>query len=74
MLASATRMLTTHTGSVPRPAALTELSARRAEGEAIDEVALDVAGKAATRHVVRQQIAASTRWPKVWRSRRAVIV
>jgi 5-methyltetrahydropteroyltriglutamate--homocysteine methyltransferase len=57
MLTSQDRILTTHTGSLPRPAALTELYARRAEGEAIDEAALDVAGKLATRHVVRQQIA-----------------
>jgi 5-methyltetrahydropteroyltriglutamate--homocysteine methyltransferase len=56
MLNSANRILTTHTGSLPRPAALTELYARRAEGEAIDETELDAAGKAATRHVVRQQI------------------
>ena len=58
MLHSTHRILTTHTGSLPRPAALTELYARRAAGEAIDEAALDTAAKTATRHVVRQQIAA----------------
>src|ERR1700712_5319450 len=58
MLTSKDRILTTHTGSLPRPAALTELYARRVEGETIDEAALDAAGKAATRRVVRQQIAA----------------
>jgi 5-methyltetrahydropteroyltriglutamate--homocysteine methyltransferase len=58
MLASENRILTTHTGSLPRPAALTELYASRVEGKAIDEGVLDAAGKAATRHVVRQQIAA----------------
>jgi 5-methyltetrahydropteroyltriglutamate--homocysteine methyltransferase len=57
MLTSADRILTTHTGSLPRPAALTELYAQRIEGVAIDEAALDEAGKRATRHVVRQQIA-----------------
>jgi 5-methyltetrahydropteroyltriglutamate--homocysteine methyltransferase len=57
MLNSTNRILTTHTGSLPRPAALTELYARRVEGEVIDEAALDAAGKRATRHVVRQQIA-----------------
>jgi 5-methyltetrahydropteroyltriglutamate--homocysteine methyltransferase len=57
MLTSQDRILTTHTGSLPRPAALTDLYARRAEGEEIDEAALDIAGKLATRHVVRQQIA-----------------
>jgi 5-methyltetrahydropteroyltriglutamate--homocysteine methyltransferase len=56
MLTSQHRILTTHTGSLPRPAALTELYARRADGEAIDEAALDAAGKRAARHVVRQQI------------------
>ena len=57
MLTSSNRILTTHTGSLPRPAALTELYARRAEGEAIDEAELEACGKVATRHVVRQQIA-----------------
>ncbi|HEY4172429.1 MAG TPA: cobalamin-independent methionine synthase II family protein [Rhodopila sp.] len=57
MLTSQDRILTTHTGSLPRPAALTELYAQRIEGVAIDEAALDDAGKRATRHVVRQQIA-----------------
>jgi 5-methyltetrahydropteroyltriglutamate--homocysteine methyltransferase len=58
MLTSQNRILTTHTGSLPRPAALTDLYARRANREAVDKAALDTAGKAATRHVVRQQIAA----------------
>ena len=58
MLTSQHRILNKHTGSLPRPAALTEMYATRAEGEAIDEAALDAAGKLATRHVVRQQIAA----------------
>jgi 5-methyltetrahydropteroyltriglutamate--homocysteine methyltransferase len=58
MLTSETRILTTHTGSLPRPAALTELYARTVDGEAIDEAALDAAGKVATRHVVRRQIEA----------------
>jgi 5-methyltetrahydropteroyltriglutamate--homocysteine methyltransferase len=57
MLTSQDRILTTHTGSLPRPAALTEMYAQRIEGVAIDESALDEAGKRATRHVVRQQIA-----------------
>ena len=58
MLHSTGRILTTHTGSLPRPAELTALYARRAAGEAVDEAAIDRAGKIATRHVVRQQIAA----------------
>jgi 5-methyltetrahydropteroyltriglutamate--homocysteine methyltransferase len=58
MLRSEHRILTTHTGSLPRPAALTELYARRAAGAAVDEAAIDSAGRAATRDVVRKQIAA----------------
>jgi 5-methyltetrahydropteroyltriglutamate--homocysteine methyltransferase len=58
MLRSEHRILTTHTGSLPRPPALTELYARRAAGEAVDEAAIDAAGKVATRDVVRKQIAA----------------
>lgn len=58
MLKSEHRILTTHTGSLPRPGALTELYARRAAGEPIDATAIDTLAKAATRHVVRQQIAA----------------
>jgi len=58
MLHSTDRILTTHTGSLPRPAALTALYARRAAGDAADEAAIETEGKAATRHVVRQQLAA----------------
>jgi 5-methyltetrahydropteroyltriglutamate--homocysteine methyltransferase len=36
MLHSEHRILTTHTGSLPRPPALTELYARRAAGETVD--------------------------------------
>ena len=36
MLMSQDRILTTHTGSLPRPPALTELYVRRSRGEAID--------------------------------------
>jgi 5-methyltetrahydropteroyltriglutamate--homocysteine methyltransferase len=60
MLTSERRILVTHTGSLPRPEALTEMYARRVDGEAIDEAALDAAGKAATLHVVRRQIEAGT--------------
>ena len=58
MLRSEHRILTTHTGSLPRPPDLTELYARRAAGETVDEGAIEAAGKAATREVVRQQIKA----------------
>jgi 5-methyltetrahydropteroyltriglutamate--homocysteine methyltransferase len=55
MLHSEHRILTTHTGSLPRPPALTELYASRAAGEAVDAAAIDAQGKAATRDVVRKQ-------------------
>ena len=43
------RILTTHTGSLPRPPELTRLYVRRARGEAIDPAELDRVGKAALR-------------------------
>ena len=49
MLHSEQRILTTHTGSLPRPPALTELYARRAAGETVDAAEIDALGKAATR-------------------------
>jgi 5-methyltetrahydropteroyltriglutamate--homocysteine methyltransferase len=58
MLHSTGRILTTHTGSLPRPASLTALYANRAAGQAVDEAAIETEGKVATRHVVRRQIAA----------------
>jgi 5-methyltetrahydropteroyltriglutamate--homocysteine methyltransferase len=50
------RILTTHTGSLPRPPELTRLYVRRARGEAVDPNELDRLGKAALRHVVEKQI------------------
>jgi len=58
MLKSDGRILTTHTGSLPRPAALTELYVRRSQGEVVDAAALDALGKAALAEVVRKQLAA----------------
>jgi 5-methyltetrahydropteroyltriglutamate--homocysteine methyltransferase len=55
---SSERILTTHAGSLPRPPALTELFARRAGGEAIDEAALEAQIEAATRWVVPKQLEA----------------
>jgi 5-methyltetrahydropteroyltriglutamate--homocysteine methyltransferase len=49
------RILTTHTGSLPRPAALTRLYAQRARGEAVDGDALEAAALAAVRAVVAKQ-------------------
>ena len=50
------RILTTHTGSLPRPPELTRLYVRRARGEAIDRAELDRVGKAALRRIVDKQI------------------
>ena len=58
MLHSTHRVLTTHTGSLPRPPALTALYAARNRGEPVDTAAIERAGKAATTDVVRRQIAA----------------
>src|SRR4051812_18847120 len=48
------RILTSHTGSLPRPPALVELYVRKGRGEAVDE-ALAAAGHAAMQDVVRRQ-------------------
>src|SRR5487761_2362618 len=58
MLHSDTRILTTHTGSLPRPRHLTELYAARARGEAIDAAELAAEGRAAVAHVVAKQLEA----------------
>ena len=58
MLHSHNRILTTHTGSLPRPPELTALAVRRSRGEEIDPVELETVGKAAVREVVAKQIAA----------------
>ena len=52
------RILTTHTGSLPRPPELTRLYVRRARGEAVDPAELDRLGKAALHDIVDKQIAA----------------
>ncbi len=50
------RILTTHTGSLPRPPELTRLHVQRSRGGPVDEVALTAAGREALRHVVPAQI------------------
>ena len=52
------RILVTHTGSLPRPEALTALYAGRSRGEAIDAAALAGAGRAALDAIVPRQLAA----------------
>src|SRR3954467_9529157 len=50
------RILTTHAGSLPRPAALTRLYAQRVRGEAADSAQIDAAGRAAVLASVAKQI------------------
>jgi 5-methyltetrahydropteroyltriglutamate--homocysteine methyltransferase len=52
------RILTTHTGSLPRPPELTRLYVQRARGAAVDPAEIDRLGKAALRRVVDRQIEA----------------
>jgi len=49
------RILTTHAGSLPRPARLVELYAARVDGKPVDEAELVREGEAATRWVVERQ-------------------
>ncbi len=58
MLCSEHRILTTHTGSLPRPPALRDLLVRQDRGQAVDAAALAREAEAAVRHVVRRQLEA----------------
>ena len=58
MLRSDGRILTTHTGSLPRPARLTELYVARARGEAVDAAAIAEAGRQAVGAIVPKQVEA----------------
>ena len=58
MRRSDNRILTTHTGSLPRPAELTALYVRRANGEAVDAAELAASVQAALRRIVPKQIEA----------------
>lgn len=55
---STRRILVTHTGSLPRPKALTALHVARSRGEVVDPAALSGAVVAATREAVARQHAA----------------
>jgi 5-methyltetrahydropteroyltriglutamate--homocysteine methyltransferase len=59
MRRSEERILTTHTGSLPRPAELTRLYVRRERGESVDPSELERLGGAALRDIVRRQITAN---------------
>ncbi len=52
------RILTTHTGSLPRPPELTRLYVQRSRGDKVNPGELDRLGKAALRHVLDRQIEA----------------
>ena len=58
MKSSQQRILTTHSGSLPRPPALTELYVRRAQGESVDEERLQSLAREATHRVVAKQLEA----------------
>jgi 5-methyltetrahydropteroyltriglutamate--homocysteine methyltransferase len=49
------RILTTHTGSLPRPPELTRLYVRRARGEAVDATEIEKLGRAALHGIVKKQ-------------------
>ena len=55
MQRSQTRILTTHTGSLPRPRELTRLYALRARGEAVDAAEIDRLGREAVRTAIGRQ-------------------
>jgi len=56
VLASATRILTTHAGSLPRPQELVELQLRASRGEQVDPAALAAAAARATRRALARQL------------------
>ena len=56
MLHSTDRILTTHTGSLPRPRQLLELYGRRSRGETVDAEAIATAGREAMRAAVKRQV------------------
>src|ERR1051325_7269863 len=58
MLTSTSRLLTTHSGSLPRPKELAELHGRRSRGEAVEEAELRRAVEAATSASIAAQAAA----------------
>jgi len=52
------RILTTHSGSLPRPPELTDLYARRQQGDSVDAAKIRQAGNDAVRRVVSKQVQA----------------
>ncbi len=58
MKTSTDRILTTHVGSLPRPAALRELLVKKDRGEAYDKAELDRLTRQAVHDIVRRQVEA----------------
>ena len=58
MKKSESRILTTHTGSLPRPEGLVDMLGAVARGELVDEAALDGAAREATAGVIGRQLVA----------------
>src|SRR4051812_39471214 len=58
MLTSESRIVTTHAGSLPRPAVLAELHGRRSRGEAVDDGEFHAAVEDATAACIAAQVAA----------------
>src|SRR5215472_4750079 len=58
MKTSTDRILTTHVGSLPRPAALRELLVKKDKGEAYDKPELERQTRQAVHDIVRRQVAA----------------
>ena len=58
MRRSESRILTTHTGSLPRPLSLTRLYAQRARGEKVDAAELAQAGRVAMKDIITKQVEA----------------
>ena len=58
MKRSETRILTTHTGSLPRPGGLVELLGAVSRGEPVEQAALDAAARTSTEEVMAAQLAA----------------
>ena len=53
---STDRILTTHAGSLPRPADILQMIRAKSRGEAVDEQKLGARVKEAVAEVVRQQV------------------
>ena len=56
MQRSETRILTTHTGSLPRPQGLVDMLGSLSRGETVDQAALDAAAQDATNNAVSAQL------------------